>query len=236
MATKKETKKTTKPAKIEISEEQTFTPEIPETTPMLTTIKPRKTNKVGITLLIIILIAALLYAFRSMFIVATVNGKPILRTEFNHELEKQAGKQSMNELVTKTLIFQEAEKKGIKVSQQDIDSEIKKIESQLSKTGQKLDKALEERGLTRNDLLDQIRIKKIVDQLVGKNITVSDKEVNEYLEKNKESLPEAERENPSQATKDSIKQQLQSQKISEKFQTWLEELQKNAKINYFIKI
>src|ERR1700704_706030 len=100
MATKKVTKKTpektTKKAEVveksEIIETEEVKP-ISYATPQ----KEKKTNKTLITFIIIIIVIGLLWAFRSSIIVATVNGKPIFRSDFDRELEKNAGKQSMND-------------------------------------------------------------------------------------------------------------------------------------------
>ncbi len=68
----------------------------------------------------ILLVAALLYYFRSIFVVATVNGQPVSRIEFNSQIEKYAGKQILNLLITDKLIQQEADKRHIKVSGKEI--------------------------------------------------------------------------------------------------------------------
>lgn len=180
--------------------------------------------------IVIILVAALLYTFRSLFIVATVNGQPISRLTVVTELEKQGGKQTLTTLVTKTLIEQEAAKKRITVSQKDIDEEIKKIEASLAKQGQTLDQVLQLQGMSRDALVSQIRIQKLVEKLVG-NVPVTDKEVAAYIETNKSTI--AETSNMDEVKK-SVKLQLQQQKVNEKAQALIQKLQKDAKINYFL--
>lgn len=231
--------KTTRPVKNEVVQEELHTEArtvVSQPAAVSPTKKEREINKTGVAIFAVIIILGLLYFFRSAFVVAMINGQPISRSEFNHTLEKDAGKQALSEIVTRTLIYQEANKNHINVSDQYIAGEIKKIEDQLKKSGQSLDSALKTRGLTREDLADQIKIKKIVDELVGKKITVTDKDVNDFIEKNKDQLPDNEKDNPSKATKDSVKQRLQSEKLSQKFQEWIDNLQKKAKINKFINI
>jgi foldase protein PrsA len=179
---------------------------------------------------VIILVVALIYAFRSLFIVATVNGQPITRLAVIQELEKQGGKQTMITLVIKTLIEQEAAKKRVNVSQKEIDDEIKKIEANLAKQGQTLDQVLQLQGMSRDTLVSQIRTQKMVEKLVGP-ITVTNKEVDAYVEANKSTIPE--NSNMSDVKK-TVKVQLQQQKVNEKAQAMLQNLQKNAKINYIV--
>jgi galactitol-specific phosphotransferase system IIB component len=198
-------------------------------TPSPMAVKVRKTYLVvGIA---IIVIAALLYYFRSLFVAAIVNGQPISRFSLIQQLEKQGGKQVLNIAVTKTLIEQEARKKNISVSQKDIDNELKKTETSLAAQGQTLDQALAAQGMSRSDYADQVRLQQLIQKMVGKDITVSEKEVNDYLETNKGSIPEG--SNMDQIKK-SVRDQLRQQKLSTKIQSWIAQLQKDAKITYFL--
>jgi len=175
----------------------------------------------------IVIILALLFAFRSFYIAEIVNGQPIWRLSVINQLEKQGGTQALDSLETKVLIEQEAKKKGVKVTDQEVDSEIKTIEQSLSKQGQTLDQALEMQGLTKPELRDRIRIQKLAEKMLGGQISVTDKEVNDFVEKNKASIPEGSNMDQIKA---SAKDQLSQQKLQEKFTTWLADLKKNAKI------
>jgi foldase protein PrsA len=179
----------------------------------------------------VVAVAILLYIFRSIFVAAVVNGQPISRLSVVKEAEKQSGKQVLTTLVRNTLIEQEARKQNITVSEKEIDDEIKKLEGNLQKQGQKLDQVLTMQGMSKEDLRKLIRLDKMVGKMVGKDITISDKEVNDYIAKNKESLPTGQNENELKA---SVKEQLKQQQLNEKVRVWLENLQKNAKINPFV--
>lgn len=185
-----------------------------------------------ILILAIIIIIGLLYSFRSVLVAATVNGTPISRISEIKEAEKQSGKQALNVLITKALVSQEAEKRKIVVSQDEIDSEVKKIQSNLEKQGQNLDQLLAAQGMTRNDLTDQIKLQKMVEKMVGQDVKVTDKEINDYIEQNKASIPENMKPDE---VKVNVKKQLTQQKLNEKIQTFIESLQKKAKIDYLVK-
>ncbi|MBP9719050.1 MAG: SurA N-terminal domain-containing protein [Candidatus Levybacteria bacterium] len=179
---------------------------------------------------VVVLLAVALYTFRSFFIVATVNGQPISRLSLIQELEKQGGKQTLTTIVTKTLIEQEAAKKNIVVSQKDIDTELKQIEANLAKQGQTLDQVLQLQGMTRDALTAQIKTQKLVEKLVGP-VTVTDKEISDYIAANEATIPQTENMNE---VKKTVKTQLQQQKVNEKAQALLQKLQKDAKINYLV--
>lgn len=179
----------------------------------------------------VILIIGILYYFKGLFIAAFVNGQPISRVSLIKEMEKQSGKQTLNSLITKALIQQSANKENIKVGNEEIDQEVKKISDTLDKRGQKLDQLLLTQGTTMDEFKEQIRVQKLVEKLIGKDIKVTDKEIDDYIEKNKDSIPQ---DAKPEEVRSSIKQQLEQQKLSEKFQVWLADLKAKAKITYFV--
>lgn len=174
----------------------------------------------------VIALIALLYFFRSVFIVAMVNGEPITRLAVIEELEAQGGKQVTDSLVTQTLIRQDAKNKGITVSQEEIDAEMKTVEELYSAQGQDLEQVLSLRGMTRDDLVSQIELKILLDKLVG-DATVTDEEVTEFIEQNNESYGGT-------LTEEDVRAQLEDQKFSEQSSDYITKLQEGANINYFI--
>ena len=181
--------------------------------------------------LIIIVLAIVGFLFKGLFVAALVNGQPITRLSLIRELEKQGGKQTLSALVNQALILQEARKKNIDTDQKEVDSEAKKIEDSLKKQGQDLNSALLMQGLTREDFLRQLRLRTLVTKLLADQIKVADKEIADYMEKNKDTLPKNLKEDE---LKQQVKQQLEQQKLAGKSQEWLAGLMKNAKINYFV--
>lgn len=188
--------------------------------------------------LIIIALIGLAVYYRQLFVVAMVNGQPVTRLAYIKETESvyipdarvTAGKQALNQLITKTLILQEARRRNIIVSDKEIDNEIAGVRKSLEKSGQKLESALALQGDTLVAYRERIRIQKMLEKLVG-TLTVSDKEVNEYIEKNKESLPQ---EMSADDLKKQVAASLKQQKFNEKVQTLLQDLQKKAKVTYFV--
>lgn len=189
------------------------------------------TRKKIIVVAVILIVGFLLYYYKSLFVVATVNGAPIDRLSFTNELQNTAGKQVLNTMVTKKLIEQEAQKKHISVSDKEVQDEVNKTNENLAKNGQNLEQALAAQGMTINDFKEQVRIQKMVEKLFEKDIQVSDKEIQDYIDQNKDALANAGTGDQLKAT---VKQQLQQQKLSEKFQAWITDAQKSAKINYFV--
>lgn len=191
--------------------------------------KTLKKPQVLVPVIALVILALLVYIFRSWFVVATVNGQILTRATLDKQLEQQYGKEALDALVTKTLVLQEADRQHVSVSQQEVNDSIKQISDTLSKQGQTLDSVLAARGMNKSDLQDQIKLQKIVEKLVGKNVTVSDQEISDYISQNQSSLPTGLSD---AQLKEQVKQQLLNQKINDKAQSLVAELQKKAQINY----
>lgn len=182
--------------------------------------------KALIPAIIVVAIIGLLGLFRNQFVVATVNGKQISRIELIRELEKKDGKTVLESLISKELVMQEAEKRKVSVSDSEVKSQVSKIEKSVSDQGQNLELLLAQQNMTRADLTEQIKIQALLKKMVG-DIKVTDKEVADYLEQNKDSIPEGTKP---EEIKAQVKEQLEQQKLNEKIQTFVADLQKKAKI------
>lgn len=181
----------------------------------------------------IIVILFVIYYFRSSFIAAVVNNRPITRYSLDRDLEKQGGKQVLDNKITEILILQELDKQKIAVPQADIDQKIKEIEDQVTSQGQKLDSLLATQGQTKKDLENQLKLQIAVEKILGKDVNIGDKEIADYFEQNKSTY---EKDTKIEDKKEEIKTTLYRQAISEKFQPWIEEIKKNSKIYYFLKL
>lgn len=184
-----------------------------------------------VPLISLLLLAGLIYQFRGLFLVALVNNQPLSRLALVRELEKQGGRETLENLILKTLILQEAKKKGVFIPKQEIDQKIAEIEKQFATQGQTLEELLSVRGETRKGLQEQIKIQLTVEKILGSQIKVTDQEVSEYFAKNKSYFPKGA---TLEDQKEEIKNNLFQQKMTEAFPAWSENLKKEAKISYFI--
>lgn len=180
--------------------------------------------------IVILLVGVGLYYFRGLFVAAVVNGQPISRLEVIRQTEQQSGKSTLDTLERNALIEQEAKKQNVSVTDKEVSDEITKLQGNLKSQGQSMDQVLAAQGMTQDDLRHLIRLDKLVQKMVGKDVKVTDKEVNDYIEKNKESLPSSDET----TLKKQVKAQLLQQKTNDKVRTWLADLQKKANIVQFV--
>ena len=91
----------------------------------------------------------------------------------------------IHELIVKSLIDEEIKKRGIKITKEDIETEMKSI---IEKVGSKdeLNRTLKERGISNSefteDLKTQIRIKKLINSI--NKVTISDSDAEKYYKTN----------------------------------------------------
>jgi foldase protein PrsA len=196
-------------------------------------LKPGRTPKSNLNAMILIgvlVLGGLLFLLRKQFVVAFVNGKPIMRTEYVAAMEKQVGKQALENLVIGKLIKDEAAKTGVSISQEELDAEITQIETQLSGQGQNLDAALETEGMTRTQLIEEIRMQKLVEKMASGEVEVTEEEIDKYLSDNKDFLPEDATE---EELRDQAKSQLSSQNKNASIQDWISSLKVAANVVYW---
>jgi parvulin-like peptidyl-prolyl isomerase len=194
-------------------------------------IKPGSKKLVVISV-IILAIGILGYFGKGFLVAAVVNGQPISRISIDAELEKQGGQKVLDSQVTKILINQELAAKKISIPESEVTAEIKKIEDQLKTQNQTLDSALTAQGMTKTELMAQIKIQKSIEKLLGEDVKINEEEIAKFLEENKQYLPEGKSDSE---VKQLAVEQLKQQKLDEKFQTWLSGLQSKAKIYKFVK-
>ncbi|MBI2029665.1 SurA N-terminal domain-containing protein [Candidatus Gottesmanbacteria bacterium] len=180
--------------------------------------------------IIIVVLALLVYRYKNVFVAGMVNNQPITTIELNNRMSDAYGKQVLDQIITEKLLLGEANSRNISVSQSEINEELTKVESNLGGMIS-LDEALKQQGMTKDQLIDQVRLRIIVTKLVDNNAAVTDDEVNKYMEANKEYMGD---DANSEKAKNDIRNYLKEQKVNEQIQTLIRELKEKAKIVTFI--
>jgi len=188
-------------------------------------------SKRFVTVSVIVIVLVLLFIFKSVFVAAIVNGKPIFRYSLTRQLEKLDGRTVLNNIVDQAIVYSEAQKQNKLATADQVNAMLKDIEDSIKSQGLTLDQALSIRGQTKTDLLEQIKLQKTVENILGGKITITDKEISDYFTQNK-SLFNA--TDTLDKVKDSIKATLFQQKLSTEYQTWLTDLKAKAKVLYFV--
>ena len=192
-------------------------------------------KKVLLFILVLFAIAGLIYFGGKLFFAASVNGRLISRFSVIKSLEKQGGKTTLDTIILKTLINQEAKKRKVDVTEKELDAELVKIESNVTSQGTTLEALLLQQGMTKKDLANEIKLQLLVTKMVSDKVSVTEKEIDEYLaSQNEQSSSDLDQSTP-EITRDQAKEAIKQQKTQEEIQNLVADLKAKAKINYFIK-
>ena len=117
--------------------------------------------------------------------VATVDGEKILQTELDEALRSQYGAEMLNTLIDNKIIELEAKKEDITVSDDAIKAEYDEL---LESYGGEdaLQETLDANGLTKDSVQDNIRMYLLTKNVIANSIDISDEELKQYFEENKD--------------------------------------------------
>ncbi len=130
-------------------------------------------------------------------VAATVNGEEIQQAEIDDfvqqmQMQGQQVDESMvlNQLIAMELLFQEADKRGIEVSEQEAEEE---LEEMLEVEGMTLQEIKDQLGPGYESFLDEQRENMKIHELAREegDISVTDEEIEEHYEENKEFMGDA---------------------------------------------
>ncbi|ETT63358.1 MULTISPECIES: peptidylprolyl isomerase [Paenibacillus] len=134
--------------------------------------------------LIVVLIVQPFKKDDSKIAVASVNGTDITKAQLYDKLVEAGGESTLQNLITTTLVGQEAKKANIKVTDADINEEIENLKTQFGGE-EALNNALQQSSMTIEDLKKQMPLQVEIRKLVEPKVTVTDDEISKYFEENK---------------------------------------------------
>jgi len=118
-------------------------------------------------------------------VVAVVNGEPISRTDLGREAVRQYGREVLEAMVNKRLIAQECQRRGVTVTQAEVDAEIKRLARRFNLPLDQWLKLLEdERGITPEEYAEDIIWSTLaLRKLAGERLKVSQSELAQEFER-----------------------------------------------------
>ena len=152
------------------------------------------------------------------------------KPEFNEKIRRDA----LNILITQELAVQEARKRGMKVTPETVDREIKKVKTETG-SEEAFQAYLDKNGLTEQELRTLIEqdalFEMIATQEVDAKITVTDAALRARYKREKAGLKDAaHRQMTFEAAKGLLEQKIRDEAAEKKMREWEKELRKNARI------
>lgn len=188
-----------------------------------------KTNRNFIIIFLLLLAFGIYYLLRNQLVVAVVGNKPIFRFEVINELEQAYGKDLIESLVAKKLILAEANKNNL-ISDDQIDSQIQDIKDSLASENKVFEDELLKENLTLEKLRESILLQNSVEKLLEGAYDVSQEEISEYYDNNKQFYgDDLELEDLSPT----IENELKQQKYQEELKKLIDRLKDEYQVKYF---
>ena len=185
-------------------------------------------TKVALGVVIIGLIA-IFVSNKGLLVAAVVNGQPIFRWQLNSVMASRFGAQTLDSMISQVLVDSEAKKAGVSVSQADIAKKETDLVASLGGSVS-LDDVLKYQGMTKGDFEDQLRLQLTVEKLLGKDITITDADIANYIATSGSTLTATDEA----GLKEEAKQAIFSLQLNEKLQTWFAEVKAKASILRFL--
>lgn len=140
----------------------------------------------------VVLTAVILYfAINQDEAVALVDGEKITKEELTDRLISLYGEKVLNQLIVNKMIEIDAEKQGIEVSEDELNEELDKYYSMYGGE-ENFTSFLEMSGFKLEDFKDDVKLSLLLDQILEERIEISDEEMKEYFEENKEDFAQEE--------------------------------------------
>lgn len=116
---------------------------------------------------------------------ATVNGEQITKEALVKRLLRYHGTQTLDDMINEALISQEAGKRKIAVTKEEIDARIEQMRRDL---GENFRMRLAQQNLTPETLPDKIKFEILLEKMVSDRVKISEEEVKGTYEQNKEAF------------------------------------------------
>ncbi|EKD85701.1 MAG: PpiC-type peptidyl-prolyl cis-trans isomerase [uncultured bacterium] len=189
-------------------------------------------KKITARWIFIVLLVALIALFltnKGLLVAAIVNGKPVFRWELNNTLMSRFGEQTLEGIISERIIADAARSEGVEVGKTEVDSKIDEVVKGLGEDV-KLEELLQFQGMTKTDFENQIRLQLTVEKLLGRDIQITEADIDNFIATNSATLTATE---PAKL-REEARNTIMSQKISEKLQPWFLEIKEKAKVFKFL--
>ena len=198
--------------------------------------KTQRNPKVYKAILAVVLLTVTVFAAacsNSQEVVANVEGKSITKDELYDAMVKQGGQQALDVLIMKKIVEMEVEKQDIRVSDQAIDEEMDQIAEQYGGL-EAFEQIMGMYGYSTEGMKEDIEMNLKIQALLKPRISITEEEMKEYFEQNKESFAVEEQEANYEQSKEQIEGILFDGKVQAEFNTWYQEKLDEYEIENFL--
>ncbi|MED4073001.1 foldase protein PrsA [Priestia endophytica] len=150
----------------------------------------RKVMYIILSVALVALIVCGGWVYSKEQVVASVDGSDITKDDVYNLLADQNGAAAVDTLITEKIIDKEAEKEDIKITDKQVNQELDDLKEQYGGEDT-FNQTLEASGVTLSSLKEDIKKNKEIEELLRPSIKITEKEMKEYFNENKDSFAQA---------------------------------------------
>jgi len=130
-------------------------------------------------------------AFSETDVLAVVNGEAVTKGQVYEYMWSQVGPQSVEELITRRLVQQEAGRRGVSVSEDQVDARVAELAEQYGGR-ETLELLLNSSGMSLEVLRENLRLNLLIEALLAPEIDISEEDLHAYYDENPQQFVEPE--------------------------------------------
>jgi foldase protein PrsA len=150
----------------------------------------RKVMYIILSVALVALIVCGGWVYSKEQVVASVDGSDITKDDVYNLLADQNGAAAVDTLITEKIIDKEAEKEDIKITAKQVNQELDDLKEQYGGEDT-FNQTLEASGVSLSSLKEDIKKNKEIEELLRPAIKITEKEMKEYFNENKDSFAQA---------------------------------------------
>lgn len=125
-------------------------------------------------------------------IVAKVGNREIYSSEVEEQLAQKYGPELVNQILDRESIRLEAEETGLKLLREDIDRELARMQQGYDSEQDFYDSMKKQLSMTKDEIREDVYYKLLAEKIATRNVQISDKEVDAYIQDHPEEFHRAE--------------------------------------------
>ncbi|NQF12371.1 peptidyl-prolyl cis-trans isomerase [Brevibacillus sp. HB1.3] len=156
--------------------------------------------------------------------VAKIGNVTITQEQMYDKLKKDAGKRVMADIITLELYKQEGDARGITVTDQELDARVNPVKEKLG-SPERFQQYLKDKQMTEQELREGVRAVMLRDKLFEKDNPITEEQIKEYYEKNKDKF-----EGTFEEARPKVIEKVKSRNKRNNMDKWIEELYKKHNV------
>ncbi|WP_258022541.1 SurA N-terminal domain-containing protein [Brevibacillus formosus] len=156
--------------------------------------------------------------------VAKIGNVTITQEQMYDKLKKDAGKRVMADIITLELYKQEGAARGVTVTDQELDARVNPVKEKLG-SPERFQQYLKDKQMTEQELREGVRAVMLRDKLFEKDNPITEEQIKEYYEKNKDKF-----EGTFEEARPKVIEKVKSKNKRNNMDKWIDELYKKHNV------